>query len=85
MSTSVLLACGEHYATPEPAAFKIIVVNRRLHQLTGIVGVMAILQQSTRRIGFLREVIGVIPAVGVDVSQCEAVVAKHAPIRIDAV
>jgi hypothetical protein len=27
MSTSVLLACGERYATPEPAAFKIIVVN----------------------------------------------------------
>src|SRR5579864_1701929 len=46
---------------------------------------IAILQQSTRRIGFLREVIGVIPAVGVDVSQCEAVVAKHAPICIDAV
>ena len=47
--------------------------------------VMAILQQSTRRIGFLREVIGVIPAVGVDVNQCEAVIAKQAPIRIDAV
>ena len=44
-----------------------------------------ILQQSTRQIGFFREVIGVIPAVGVDVSQCEAVIAKHAAIRIDAV
>ena len=34
MSTSVLLACGERYATPEPAAFKIVVVNRRLYSLT---------------------------------------------------
>jgi hypothetical protein len=51
----------------------------------GTMSEMAILQQSTRRIGFLREVIGVIPAVGVDVSQCESVVGKHAPISIDAV
>ena len=53
--------------------------------LQGKMSEIAILQQSTRRNGFLREVIGVIPAVGVDVSQCESVVAKHAPIRIDAV
>jgi hypothetical protein len=44
-----------------------------------------ILQESTRRISFLREVIDVISAVGVDVSQGETVVAKQAPIRIDAV
>jgi len=49
------------------------------------VSVIEMFQQSTRRLVFLSEVIGVIPAVGVDVSQCEAVIAKHASIRIDAV
>src|SRR5436190_3760017 len=40
-----------------------------------IVGVMAILQQSARRLSFLREVIGVIPAINVDIDQCETVIA----------
>src|SRR6201993_3619070 len=46
---------------------------------------IAMFQQSARRLSFLREVIGVIPAVSVDVNQCEAVIAEDTPVAVDAV
>lgn len=46
---------------------------------------MAILQQSARRLSFLREVIGVIPAISVDVDQGEAVIAEDTSVAVDAV
>jgi hypothetical protein len=47
--------------------------------------VIEILQQSTRRLGFLCEVIGVIPVVSMDVNQCEIVIAEDTPVVVDAV
>src|ERR1039458_9319718 len=47
--------------------------------------VMGIFQQSARRLSFLRDVIGVIPAINVDVDQCEAVIAKDTSVAVDAV
>src|ERR1700737_5213877 len=44
-----------------------------------------IFQQSARRLSFLREVIGVIPAISVDVDQCEAVIAEDTSVAVDAV
>jgi hypothetical protein len=46
---------------------------------------MAILQSSARRLSFLREEIGVIPAISVDVDQCEAVIAEDTSVAMDAV
>ena len=46
---------------------------------------MASFQQSARRLSFLREVIGVIPAISVDVDQCEAVIAEDTSVAVDAV
>src|ERR1700730_19130595 len=46
---------------------------------------MAIFQQSARRRSFLREVTAVIPAISVDVDQCEAVISEDASVAVDAV
>jgi hypothetical protein len=46
---------------------------------------MGIFQQSARRIGFLREVIGIIPTISVYVDQCETVVAEDTSVAVDAV
>lgn len=42
-------------------------------------------QQSARRLSFLREVIGVVPAISVDVDQCETVIAEDTSVAVDAV
>ena len=46
---------------------------------------MAILQQSTQLVRFLREVIGVIPAVSVYVNQRQVVIAEDTSVAVDAV
>jgi hypothetical protein len=46
---------------------------------------IAIFQQSAVRIGFLREVMGIIPTISVYVDQCETVVAEDTSVAVDAV
>ena len=46
---------------------------------------MGMLQRSARRLSFLRDVIGVIPAINVDVDQFEAVIAKDTSVAVEAV
>lgn len=44
-----------------------------------------VLQPSTPGLSFLREVIGVVPGISVDVGQCEAVIAEDTSVAVDAV
>ena len=46
---------------------------------------IAISHQSAWRLSFLREVIGVIPAIGVDVNQCETVIVEDTSVAVDTV
>lgn len=48
-------------------------------------GAVASLRQSGRRLSFLRQIIGVVPAISVDVDQCEAVIAENTSVAVDAV